>query len=104
MYRIARDCVEVPLHLYHFCKKDIENYCSANQLVIEQCRSFSYPGMYRFAGTLLPQLRSLSAMTLLEAYYLQRAFDRLDEVDLGNDMVVVIRRQGAGFTARPATQ
>ena len=58
LYRMARDCVEIPLHLHHFREKDIENYCSASDLEIEQFQTFSYPSMFKSAGTLLPRLRS----------------------------------------------
>src|SRR5271156_5520387 len=46
IYRLAPDCVELPIHLYHFSPRDIERYASRHQFEVKSLTTFSYPGMF----------------------------------------------------------
>jgi SAM-dependent methyltransferase len=93
LYRIAIDSVEVPLHLYHFRREDIENYSRRFGLKVLSAVTFSYPQMYRFLSERNQRLGGVfSDMSLLEAYYFQRTLCRFDSLGTGNDMIFVLSR------------
>lgn len=93
IYRLFPKCLELPVHLYHFRRKDVENYAHDEGLEIEHFESFSYPGMYRYSGEIFPELEVFKKMTLLEAYDLQKSFKYFDNVGLGNDMFLILRHK-----------
>lgn len=89
IYHLAPDCVELPIHLYHFRPKDIENYASRYGLRIVSLRTFSYPQMYVFAAQvgLLPKSFP-KQLGLRAARAFQSTLDLFDKTGWGNDMVV----------------
>ena len=95
LYRIARDCVEVPIHLYHFRRQDIVNYADKFGLALAEFQSFSYPQMFVVAGQTCAALRGAFAtgLGINEAGYLQRSLSKFDALGLGNDMIAVLERQ-----------
>lgn len=92
LYRLAPDCVEVPIHLYHFRRQDILNYAQRVGLQELEFHSFSYPEMYVAAAADCPSLKGLFAHApgVLEARQMQRLLARFDALGLGNDMLFVL--------------
>ncbi|MGA1823462.1 MAG: class I SAM-dependent methyltransferase [bacterium] len=89
LYLLAKNCVEVPIHLYHFSERDIRNYCEKYEFDINNFTTFSYPGMYSLASILTNDLRYFRGMNLIEAFYFQKILNKMSEFNLGNDMIVV---------------
>lgn len=97
LYSLAKDCVEVPIHLYHFCKQDLINYADKFGLNLVSIQTFSYPQMFIYAASLCPSLKKSFAkpMGLSEAYGLQKVLSLFDASGLGNDMIVVLEKKRA---------
>jgi len=94
LYRIDPACVEVPIHLYHFCKNDLFNYAKKYNLKVIEFRTFSYPNMFVFAAGFSKEISKSfsSSMKISEAHYFQRILSRLDQNELGNDMLIVLEK------------
>lgn len=92
IYRLNKNCIEVPIHLYHFGISDILKYASNNNLSVELIKTFSYPGMFDVAAKakLIPEDFHSSHFTLTEAKYFQRILNRLGAMGMGNDMLFVL--------------
>lgn len=89
IYQLAPDCVELPIHLYHFRPKDIENYASRNGLRIVEFRTFSYPQMYVYAAQVgLFSSSFPKQLGLRAARAFQLTLDLFDQAGWGNDMIV----------------
>jgi SAM-dependent methyltransferase len=91
IYQLAPDCVELPVHLYHFRPRDIENYARRYGLRILELNTFSYPGM--FVGGAQAGMFSAAFSTnfgLHEARNFQSVLTRFDRAGWGNDMIVVL--------------
>ena len=95
LYRIAKDCVEVPIHLYHFRRQDIVNYADKFGLALAEFQSFSYPQMFVVAAQACAALPAeLSAGPgLHEARQLQRLLSKFDALGLGNDMLAIFEKK-----------
>jgi SAM-dependent methyltransferase len=95
IYMFAKECVEVPIHLYHFRKQDIQNYAQKFGLDILEFRSFSYPQMFVYAAEIFPGIKKFfpSPLKLSEAYHFQKFLNRFDAMGMGNDMIVVLERK-----------
>lgn len=91
IYRLAPDCVELPIHLYHFSRGDIERYAERHRFKIKSLTTFSYPAMFLTAGEvgLFPKLFT-TPPSFAQAQELQRVLRRFDTFDFGNDMIVVL--------------
>lgn len=95
LYLLSKDCVEVPIHLYHFRRQDIANYAEKFGLKIIEFQTFSYPQMFFFAAEVLPKLSEsfTPPIKILEARYFQKFLSRLDSLGMGNDMIVVLEKK-----------
>ena len=93
IYRLARDCVELPIHLYHFRPIDIENYATRFGLRVVSVRTFSYPRMFTVAAQLemLPPAFGRPS-SVRSAREFQSALSRFDDANLGNDMIAILAR------------
>jgi SAM-dependent methyltransferase len=93
IYRLARDCVELPIHLYHFRPLDLHNYATRHGLRIVDFHTFSYPQMFVVAGEagLLPQSFAREP-GLRAARAFQTALEPFDSANWGNDMIAVLAR------------
>ena len=94
IYKFAKDCVELPIHLYHFRPKDIENYASRYRLSVQYFRTYSYPHMFAFASSvgLLP--RSFAEnFSVTAAKNFQSVLNRSDAAGFGNDMIFVLEKK-----------
>jgi len=91
IYRLAPDCVELPIHLYHFRRLDIDNYAARHGLEVVDLRTFSYPQMFVAAAQagLLPEAFA-SELGLRSAHAFQCTLERFDRGKLGNDMIAVM--------------
>jgi len=94
LYRAAPDCVELPIHLYHFRRQDILNYARKSGLAVIESRTFSYPEMYVVAAAACPSLRGLfdGGLGVIEARQMQQTLSRFDALGLGNDMLFVLEK------------
>jgi SAM-dependent methyltransferase len=93
IYRIAPDCLELPIHLYHFRLRDIEAYGARHSLRIIHSRTFSYPGMFAQAAraSMLPP-SFLAAENLSNARKMQDILRMFDAAGMGNDLLVVLEK------------
>lgn len=94
IYRLAPDCVELPVHLYHFRPQDIVSFGQRHGLNTLRTTTFSYPEMFRAAAAagLLPAVFA-SQNGLLATRAMMRALVPFDQAGWGNDMVVVLEKQ-----------
>ncbi len=93
IYRIDPSISELPVHLYHFKLKNIQDYCTRNKLKISYFKTFSYVNMYYFSSLIfkneyLNQFKSISINSLKK---FQEYLDIVDDKNLGNDMILKIR-------------
>lgn len=93
IYRLAPDCVELPVHLYHFRPKDILGYAARHGLFVVRQVTFSYPEMFRAAAEvgLLPSVFS-SRLGISAAKEMLRTLAPFDQAGWGNDMVIVLEK------------
>jgi SAM-dependent methyltransferase len=94
LYQLAPNCVELPIHLYHFRAEDIKNYAKRYGLRVRESHTFSYPGMFSTgaqAGMFSDAFTR--RFSLREARQFQSALARFDRAGWGNDMVAVISRE-----------
>jgi 2-polyprenyl-3-methyl-5-hydroxy-6-metoxy-1,4-benzoquinol methylase len=89
LYILANNCVELPIHLYHFSEGDLRNYCEKHGFDVKHSFTFSYPGMFHFAGTLTNELSDFHDMNLIEAFYFQKILNKISKSKLGNDIVII---------------
>jgi SAM-dependent methyltransferase len=91
IYRLAPDCVELPIHLYHFRPRDLGNYAERYGMRILEIRTFSYLQMFVAAARagMLPAAFAPQP-GVREARAFQSALARFDRSGWGNDMVAVL--------------
>jgi SAM-dependent methyltransferase len=94
LYRAAPDCVELPIHLYHFRPRDILNYAQKFGLAVVESTTFSYPEMYVVAAAACPSLKGSfdGGLGVIEARQMQQTLSRFDALGLGNDMLFVLEK------------
>ena len=94
IYKIDKNCLELPVHLYHFDKNSLLKYASNSNLRLVSFETFSYPSMYIFASQvgLIKTEFSFSKMNLLEAQNFLKMHSSIDNVGLGNDIVAVFMK------------
>ena len=93
IYHLAPNCVELPIHLYHFSEDNLRSYSTKHNLELTSSVTFSYPEMFLFANEigLLPS-RSFSR-GIIFAKKLQNILNIFDKFGMGNDIVVTIRKR-----------
>lgn len=93
IYRLAPECVELPVHLYHFRPEDIVAYGEQYGLSVVEVKTFSYPEMFRAAAEvgLLPPVFP-ARLGIGEAIAIRDFLKPLDELGWGNDMLVVLTK------------
>jgi hypothetical protein len=91
LYALAPDCVELPIHLYHFSQRHIEAYASVAGLRIRSLETFSYPAMFFVAvGLGMLDARFGGNRGIIEALRFQKTLRRFDRASSGNDMIAVM--------------
>ena len=95
LYRIAPDCAELPIHLYHFRQQDILAYAQKFGLTVTEFKTFSYPEMYVVAAKACPSLHGFlpGGFDIIEARQMQKTLSRFDALNLGNDMLFVLEKR-----------
>ena len=93
IYRLAPNCVELPIHLYHFSENNLRSYSKKHNLELTNSFTFSYPGMFLFANDvgLLPPRSFLRGIFFSNK--LQIILNIFDKFGMGNDIVVTIRKK-----------
>lgn len=94
IYKLAKDCVELPVHLYHFRPQDIENYADSYRLSVKYFHTYSYPQMFTFASSvgLLPRSFAES-LSITAAKNFQSVLNWFDAAGFGNDMIFVLEKK-----------
>ena len=92
IYEIDPSISELPIHLYHFKIKNIEDYCNKNNLKITLFKTFSYSTMYYFSSLIFKNdyLSQFKNMSINQLRNFQKTLDQLDKENKGNDMVLKI--------------
>ena len=94
LYRLAPECLELPIHLYHFSQKDISNYAIKHNLEIISTTTFSYPEMFNFAAKIgLLKDSFLFTKNILTAQREQKYLNLTDDMGWGNDMIITLKRK-----------
>lgn len=93
IYRLAPDCVELPIHLYHFRPHDLRAYGERHGLSLLSMTTFSYPEMFRAAAEagLLPATVP-GHLGIGTAKEMMRTLRPFDLSGWGNDMVAVFEK------------
>lgn len=93
IYRLAPDCLELPVHLYHFRPVDILAYGQQHGLSALECKTFSYPEMFQAAARvgLLPPNFS-ARLGIAEARVILDFLEPMDALGWGNDMLVILKK------------
>ncbi len=91
IYRIAPDCVELPIHLYHFRPADIASYAVRSGLRVVRMQTFSYPHMFVAAAKvgMLPEAFG-STTGVHSAKSFQAALHQFDCSSMGNDLMAIL--------------
>lgn len=91
IYKIAPDCVELPIHLYHFNAKNIYDYADKFGMNVNKLITFSYPQMFTVAAKfgLLPSTFS-KQFSFHNAMAFQKILSRFDDACLGNDLIAIL--------------
>ncbi len=94
IYKINKSCLELPIHLFHFDIKSLKKYSEKFKLNVSEFKTFSYPSMYAFAEeiSLIPKKYKFSKMSLNEAYNFMHSHKILDDIGLGNDLMVILKK------------
>lgn len=94
IYRLAPDCVELPIHLYHFRPKDILAYADRYGLTAVKVKTFSYPGMFSVAGRvgLLPNSFNIP-WGVRQAQVIRDFLKPFDDLGWGNDMLIILQKK-----------
>jgi len=94
LYKLSPNCVELPVHLYHFTPSDIKKYAKKYGLKVCKLNTFSYPGM--FLGAVQAGMLPESFVTnygLSQARNFQSTLARFDKAGWGNDLIAVLERE-----------
>jgi len=95
LYRINPSALELPVHLFHFDFNSLVNYAEKFNLKVINQLTFSYPGMYLFAEKigLISKKHNFSNMNLSAAHNLLKFHKIIDDVGLGNDLLVTLKKK-----------
>ncbi len=91
IYRVAPDCLELPIHLFHFKPSDIYNYAVRYGLRVVNMQTFSYPHMFVAAAKvgLLPEAFAKTT-GLRSAKAFQTTLHQFDKSNMGNDLIAIL--------------
>ena len=83
------------MHLFHFDLPSLKNYSEKFNLEISNYLTFSYPGMYLFAERigLISRKYNFQNMNLSSAYSLLEFHKILDDIGLGNDLLIILKKR-----------
>ena len=92
IYEIDKSQVEVPIHLYHFKKNDIQNYCKLFDFKIIKFETFSLASMFYAVSKYNDKFKQFQKMSLLDLRNFQKTLNLLDQYELGGDMIFVLKK------------
>ena len=92
IYKIDKSQVEVPVHLFHFKKNDIKNYCQMYDLKIINFETFSLSSMFYAVSKYNNKFIRFNSMSLVGLKKFQDSLNILDEYELGSDMILTIEK------------
>ena len=92
IYEIDKSQVEVPIHLYHFKKNDIQNYCKLFDFKIMKFETFSLASMFYAVSKYNDKFKQFQKMSLLDLRNFQKTLNLLDQYELGGDMIFVLKK------------
>ncbi len=90
LYNVDPSNSELPIHLYHFKFKNINDYCIKNKLKITYFKTFSYSTMYYQSSLINNNFSKFRNMSIKQLKNFQNKLDLLDAKNMGNDMVFKI--------------
>lgn len=94
IYQIAPNCVELPIHLYHFSERDLREYAKKYSLEVSKVVTFSYPGMFSFASKVgLISSKFSFPKGIIQAKHFQKTLNLFDAAGLGNDIIVTLGKK-----------
>lgn len=94
IFQLAPDCVELPIHLYHFTEDHLSAYADKYGLEVINVTTFSYPGMFSFSsrvGLITSPFPIPKGIT--QAKEFQKFLNIFDAAGLGNDIIVEMKRK-----------
>ena len=93
IYKIDKNCLELPIHLFHFEKNTLLKYSNLYNLKLVLFKTFSYPGMYSYAKKIgiLKSNFEFDNMSLLEATNFMKIHSEIDNTDMGNDILAIFK-------------
>ena len=92
LYKLNQNCLELPIHLYHFSISDLKSYAYKSGLEVLDFKTFSYPAMFHMAAknSLLPK-KFLLADNLSIAQKSMPLLGALDDMGWGNDLIITLQ-------------
>jgi SAM-dependent methyltransferase len=93
IYRLAKDCLELPVHLYHFTPDALVKYGEKYGLKILKIKTFSYPAMFSVASEygLLPK-NIFNNINISDAKKYQNFLNEIDLANMGNDIIAIFEK------------
>lgn len=94
VYNIFPTCVEVPVHLYYFCVDTFKGYCEKLDFTILDYYTFSYLPHFLKSIELMghSSLHRYLIDNPVEAVKIQKFFNLMSFLDLGDDMVFCLSK------------
>jgi SAM-dependent methyltransferase len=93
IYLMDKTHVELPIHLFHFKIKDIENFSNKFNLLISKYETFSFASMYYSASYINDNFKDFKKYSLIDLKLFQKNLKELDKFNLGNDMMIELRKK-----------
>nr|BFD31200.1 hypothetical protein GTC16762_08180 [Pigmentibacter ruber] len=89
VYQNYPECLELPIHFYHFSIRDIFKYTEKFGLKIKKVKTFSYPGLYYFSSKFYPSLSHYKNMSIFDAWKMNRTLNKSNSEN-GNDLLIIL--------------
>ena len=93
IYLMDKNHVELPIHLFHFKIRDIENFSNRFNLFINKYETFSFASMFYFASYINDNFKKFKEYSLIDLKLFQKNLKELDKFNLGNDMIIELKKK-----------
>ena len=93
IYLMDKTHVELPIHLFHFKIRDIENFSNRFNLFINKYETFSFASMYYSASYINDNFKRFKEYSLIDLKLFQKNLKELDKFNLGNDMIIELKKK-----------
>ena len=92
LYKLNQNCLELPIHLYHFSVLDLKAYTHTFGMEVIDINTFSYPAMFQMAAKNgLLSKKFLFAENLSIAQKTMPLLGALDDMGWGNDLILTLQ-------------